>query len=105
MPRKIAAHMVDGIEPYFDTWLTSVEAGYCKPDPRGLYALAERLGVAPSDMVYVGNEMKDIKAARAAGICAVLVNRAGDALDYSEDIQVSSLLELEPVLAIKGIVR
>jgi putative hydrolase of the HAD superfamily len=103
MPRTIAARMVDGIEPYFDTWLTSVEAGYCKPDPRGLHALAERLGVAPAEMVYIGNEVKDIKAAKAAGMFAVLVNRTGEALNYGEDARVSSLLELLPSLRHVGL--
>jgi len=98
MPRAIEARMVDGIEPYVDTWLTSVEAGYCKPDPRGLQALAERLGARPAEMVYIGNEVKDIKAAKAAGMHTVLVNRTGSPLDYGEDIQVTSLAELTGLL-------
>jgi putative hydrolase of the HAD superfamily len=98
MPKAVAARMVEGIESYFDTWLTSVEAGYCKPDPRGLLALAERLEASPAEMVYIGNEEKDIRAAKAAGMRAVLVNRTDAPLHYGEDVQVASLADLKTLL-------
>ncbi|GHE41752.1 phosphoglycolate phosphatase [Vulcaniibacterium thermophilum] len=43
-----------------------------KPDPLPLTVAAERLGVAPSACVYVGDDERDIVAARAAGMPSVV---------------------------------
>jgi HAD superfamily hydrolase (TIGR01509 family) len=45
-----------------------------KPDPDGLLQLASRWGVAPSDMVMVGDYRFDLDCGRAAGARTVLVN-------------------------------
>lgn len=44
-----------------------------KPDPAPLLHAAQRLGVAPSDCVYVGDATVDVQAARAAGMGALAV--------------------------------
>ncbi len=43
-----------------------------KPHPRPLLFAAERLGVAPAETVYVGDAERDVLAARAAGMRAVV---------------------------------
>lgn len=43
-----------------------------KPDPLPLIVAAERLGVAAADCVYVGDDERDIIAARAAGMRSVV---------------------------------
>ena len=43
-----------------------------KPDPLPLLVAAERLGVAPEDCIYVGDDERDIVAARAAGMPSVV---------------------------------
>lgn len=39
-----------------------------KPHPRPLLHAAERIAVAPADCVYVGDALRDVQAARAAGM-------------------------------------
>jgi N-acetyl-D-muramate 6-phosphate phosphatase len=39
-----------------------------KPHPRPLLLAAERIAVAPADCVYVGDALRDVQAARAAGM-------------------------------------
>jgi len=39
-----------------------------KPHPRPLLAAAEHIAVAPADCVYVGDALRDVQAARAAGM-------------------------------------
>ena len=39
-----------------------------KPHPRPLLVAAERIAVAPADCVYVGDALRDVQAARAAGM-------------------------------------
>jgi N-acetyl-D-muramate 6-phosphate phosphatase len=43
-----------------------------KPDPLPLRVAAERIGVAAADCVYVGDDERDIVAARAAGMPSVV---------------------------------
>lgn len=43
-----------------------------KPDPLPLTVAAERLGVAPADCAYVGDDERDILAARRAGMPSVV---------------------------------
>ncbi len=42
-----------------------------KPDPDQLLLACEQLGLAPSDVVYVGDDLRDIQAAQAAGMVSV----------------------------------
>lgn len=44
---------------------------HAKPHPEPLFEAARRLGVAPSDCVYVGDDERDIVAGRAAGMRTV----------------------------------
>jgi pyrophosphatase PpaX len=44
-----------------------------KPDPEPLLLGAERLGADPAATAYVGDSPFDVRAAKAAGMCAVAV--------------------------------
>jgi phosphoglycolate phosphatase len=46
---------------------------HLKPHPAPLLAAAEKLRLAPGDCVYVGDDLRDIQAARAAGMRCVAV--------------------------------
>jgi HAD superfamily hydrolase (TIGR01549 family) len=65
-----------GVGACFDAVLCAQDAavGVFKPDPRGILVSLERLGVAPSDALYVGDRAEvDAAAAQAAGVaCAIL---------------------------------
>lgn len=41
---------------------------HSKPHPAPLLEAAQRLGVAPQDCVYIGDDLRDIQAGRAAGM-------------------------------------
>jgi putative hydrolase of the HAD superfamily len=61
-----------GLAPLLDVVVLPGEARAAKPDPR-IFALAlARLGVAPADAVYVGDDPeRDLAAARSAGLATV----------------------------------
>lgn len=83
----------------FDTSVISGVEGVEKPDP-GIYRLAlERARVEPDQAVHVGDSPAlDVAPARAAGMHAVLLDRAGRAGGvYAPTI--SSLEELPPLLS------
>ncbi len=43
----------------------------CKPDPLPLLTAAQRLAVAPERCLYLGDALRDVQAARAAGMAAL----------------------------------
>lgn len=75
-----------GLAPFFDTVVTSEQAGERKPHPAPFLVACERLGVAPADAVVVGDSTNDALAGRAAG-CRVLLVSYG----YSEGRDVRGL--------------
>lgn len=77
MPRRLALSDLDaaGFGVLAATTVTSVDVGVRKPDPRGFVALATRLSCSPHEMLFVGNEQKDVQGALAAGMSAVMLWR------------------------------
>ncbi len=53
---------------YFATLVTYEDTTRHKPHPDPLLVAAERLGLQPSEMVYVGDALFDIEAGKAAGM-------------------------------------
>lgn len=68
--------------------------GRAKPDPYPLLLGAERLGVAPGDCMYVGDQAYDAVAARAAGMASCIVRTPHTAADATADLLLDSLDEL-----------
>lgn len=96
MPRTFVQRDLEsaGISDLIDVLLTSVEVGVRKPEPAGYLALASRLGVAPCEMLYVGNEPKDVIGACRAGITAVLLDRTGNGGSHGQQFTISTLAGL-----------
>lgn len=85
-----------GIFDYIDSWKTSVHVGVRKPNPKGLLLLCDEAGCKPQKAMYVGNERKDIDAAKAAGLVAILVYRSEKEPPlWSQDFTIKSLTECE----------
>jgi putative hydrolase of the HAD superfamily len=61
-----------GIEHFFETILISAHLGIRKPHPIVFAELTRRLGLAPSEIAFVGDELQaDIGGAQAAGMRTV----------------------------------
>ena len=73
------------LAPYFDSVVISGEVGVKKPDPRIFDAALEQTGIKPEEAIYVGDTEDDTKAACAAGMVPVLIQRnyEGNAFDFS----------------------
>ncbi len=67
---------------------------HSKPHPEPLLEAAKRIGVAPEQCIYVGDDERDMIAARAAGMCAV-------AAAYGYLGGVESVLEWHPDFVIR----
>jgi pyrophosphatase PpaX len=62
-----------GLEPLFEIAVFHDDTSRHKPEPEPLLLAAERGGLAPSDVVYVGDSIHDVAAGRAAGMRTVSV--------------------------------
>lgn len=86
------------ISDFIDIALTSVDVGYRKPNSAGYMKLIDSLGVLPGEMMYVGDEEKDIIGANKMGIISVLVNRNKEIKDFGQNFTLESLSEIFSVL-------
>jgi len=102
MPRAFVERDIAGagIAGLFEILLTSVEVGFRKPELAGYHELAERLGVAPGEMLYVGNEAKDVIGARQAGAFSALLDRDGSGANHGQDFTLSTLTGLYEILGV-----
>lgn len=82
------------IHHYFDLVLTSVDVGYRKPNAAGFLMLLEAFDVSPSQMIYVGDERKDIVGANALGIVSVLIDRNNASPSWGQKYTVHSLVNI-----------
>ena len=87
-----------GLERLVDAVLTSAQERVAKPDPEIFRRALQRAGgVEPARALHVGDDLDaDIAGARAAGIPAVLVDRAGTSAAPGGVRVVRTLAELFP---------
>jgi phosphoglycolate phosphatase len=73
-----------------------------KPHPAPLLEAARQVGVRPIDCVYVGADLRDVQAGRAAGMGTVAATYgylgATDVKEWGADVQISTPLALLPLL-------
>lgn len=72
-PRAYAAPLVEALGLAPGALLCADDLPVKKPDPAPLLEAARRLGVAPHACWYLGDHLRDMQAARAAGMAAVAV--------------------------------
>lgn len=96
MPREFVVQDIDetALTSYIDILHTSRDSGFRKPAPETLRRLAEAFSATAVEMVYIGNERKDIEVAKAFGCHSILVDRANVRPPWGQDHTIHSLAEL-----------
>ena len=62
-----------GLLPRAATLVCGDTTPHAKPHPEPLFEAARRLGIDAADCVYVGDDLRDVQAGRAAGMTTVAV--------------------------------
>lgn len=88
------------LSDFIDIAITSVDVGYRKPNFAGYLKLLDYLEVHPNDMIFIGDEEKDIIGAKKLGILSVLINRSRDKKDFGQDYTLKSLSGIFSILDI-----
>lgn len=96
-----------GIHAHFAHHVCARDSGVAKPDPRIFLAAATRLGVAPEQILHVGDDpAMDIAGARDAGLRTAWINRDGrpwpDELGPPPQLDLRNLTELADWLDAHG---
>lgn len=94
MDNKYALADIASIIKYVKYPFTSNDTGYRKSCTKGLEILSEKMQIAISDIVFVGDEEKDMLCAGNAGAYAVLINRDDTLKNYCQDREIHTLTEL-----------
>ncbi len=98
MPDSLHKSYFGELLPLFDIYVSSCSCGFRKPNPRGLKIIAEKYGLAPDEMIFVGDEKKDPETARRFGCKSVLINRSGEERRFGQDFTVGDLREIFGIL-------
>ena len=88
------------LNPHFDCVVISGDVGVEKPDPRIFAPALEATGLAPGEVVYVGDATVDVDGAAAAGIASIRIDRDRDVWTHPREADhvIHGLSELLPLL-------
>jgi len=98
MGGRFVARDIAPFAEHLDVWFTSVFVEVRKPDPEGFETLMSALDVWRDEMIYVGNEEKNVVGANRAGLRSVLIDREGTGRSYGQWRTICSLSELAGLL-------
>lgn len=91
MPDELHRSYFPELLPYFDMYVSSLSCGYRKPNPKGLRDISERFDISAEEMIFVGDEEKDIAVAKRFGCKSVLIDRKGRGEQLGQDFTITDL--------------
>lgn len=98
MDNEFSLEDISVLSDFIDIAITSVDVGYRKPNSAGYLKLIESLEVSPNDMIFIGDEEKDIIGAKKLGIVSALINRSKEIKDFGQDYTLESLSDILSIL-------
>ena len=98
MDNKFTLQGMASISDLIDFFISSVDAGFRKPHSAGYLMLLEHFEVSPNQMLYIGDEEKDIIGANKLGIVSVLINRSDTKKDYGQLYTAKSLNDVQKII-------
>lgn len=90
------------LSDFIDIAITSVDVGYRKPNAAGYLKLLDSLEIYPNDMIFIGDEEKDIVGAGKLGIVSALINRGKEIKDFGQDYTLESLSDIFSILDLEA---
>lgn len=98
MDNRFALQSISTLSDLIDCFVSSVDAGYRKPHSAGYLKHLEYFAVLPNEMLYIGDEEKDVIGANKLGIISVLLNRGDTQKDFGQAYTVTSLSEIQQII-------
>lgn len=91
MPDELHKSYFPELMPYFDMYVSSLSCGWRKPNLKGLADIAGRFGISAEEMIFIGDEEKDILAAKRFECRSVLIDRKGRGERFGQDFKITDL--------------
>lgn len=98
MDNKFVLQSISELSGLIDFFVSSVDAGYRKPHSAGYLKLLEYFAVSPNEMLYIGDEEKDIIGASKLGIISVLIDRSNTQNDFGQNYTANSLNDVQRIV-------
>ena len=89
---------IEEIRDYIDLKLTSANVGYRKPNKKGFEIMLEKFNCKPEEMLYIGDEQKDIVGPQSIGMKAVLIKRDDKIKEFGQDYTITKLPEIIEII-------
>ena len=80
-----------GMRPFFNPIIACTEDTGYKPSPLPLLYCVIDMQLRPDEVIYVGDTLSDMMAAKNAGIKSVYINRYGRHISIKPDFEIHSL--------------
>jgi putative hydrolase of the HAD superfamily len=97
---------MSGLEPFFEVVVISAQLGFRKPDRRMFRAALERMGLAPDEVIHVGDTWeRDVQGALDTGIEAVWLCRDDQPALVPAKRKVRLIRDLRELPGIVGVAR
>ena len=94
MDNEFALRDLFQIQGYIDICLTSNDVGFRKPNCKGFLLLQEYFNLPSNQIMFVGDEEKDITGANNVGFISVLINRTKDVCNWKQKFTINKLSTL-----------
>ncbi len=98
MDDEFSLNDIAEIADYIQLKLTSLNVGYRKPNKKGFEIMLEKFNCKPEEILYVGDEKKDIDGAKGVGIKSILINRDNQEKNFNQDYTISKLFEIIDII-------
>ena len=98
MEDEFSLRDIDEIADFIQLKLTSLNVGYRKPNKKGFEIMLKTFSCKPEEMLYVGDEKKDIDGAKGVGMRTILINRDNAEKDFGQDFSISNLSEIKNIV-------
>ena len=98
MDNEFSLEDISVLSDFINIAITSVDVGFRKPNSAGYLKLLEALEISPNEMIFIGDEEKDIIGAKKLGITSALINRSKEIKDFGQDHTFGSLSDIFSVL-------
>ena len=91
MPDELHKSYFPEIMPFFDLYVSSTSCRYRKPNIKGLCDIAVYFGIKPDEMIFIGDERKDVLVANDFGCTSVYIDRYNNNRDFGQKFTVKDL--------------
>jgi len=98
MDDEFSLQDISQIKDYIDLKLTSANVGFRKPNKTGFEIMLKEFNCKSEEMLYVGDEEKDIIGSQSIGMKAVLINRTNNIKEFNQDYTINKLTDLIDII-------